>query len=233
MAAAFYLEQAKLLVTHFEAVNEIFSTKGRGAVANVLCTEGCRWETTREYLQRVPPYVRCANHPLQGHVKIGSFDAYTENLSFDLSMTNARVPSNREELEDMNLGFCRFVHDKAGTLTQWQVRSCIDNAVKNGRVLSLHTQLFPDRSGRLMYLHAFPDSMPWDVAELGQKRPRTSSCACPGGKIKDLWSAAEACYLNSNMPDHSYVDGFVMDDDGHLHIVMGSMALQDLGGAQF
>jgi len=227
MTATFYLEQAAVLVEHFKAIDRISSIHGRGAVVNVRCTEGCGWETTREYIQSVPPYVRCAHHHNQGHAKVGSFNSYTENLSFDLSMTNTRVPCNREELLDMNRGFCHFVHVKGGTLTQWQVRACIDTAAKNGRSLSLHTQVFPDKSGRLMYLHAFPESLPWDDAKLGQKRPRTSSCPCPGGKIKDLWSAAEACYLDSNMPDHSFIDGFVIDEDGHVHIMMGSVAYQD------
>lgn len=102
--------------------------------------------------------------------------------------------------------------DALGYETVWSIWECAD----------VDMQLLKNKSYRVSYTFIDGDATFDEV--MNDSRWVEVSAFTAGGKVRDLWAAAESCYQQAKArgDHHPYIENFAMREDGSFELVMGS-----------
>lgn len=116
-----------------------------------------------------------------------------------------------ERTTDENIQYWGDAQDALGYETVWSIWECSD----------IEQQLLTNKSYRVFYRFIRDDATMEEI--YNDEAWVEVSAFTAGGKVSDLWAAAESCFQQAKQQGdwHKFVENFDMTEDG-FELVMGS-----------
>lgn len=210
---------------------------GLAQVGNQMCEPGTSWSTVRECVLQNVWWRSAARMSIASRCeRVLRFP--NDVAGYERSLREAlRAPVDRgfKRSRGSNRS-ARFFLERASTcgfLTEWCVSpekkqtlegasSTPTNPPRSGDA-NLQSLVFSDHARTMKLWHRFEQMQDWDICLFQGVPPRSAEVECKGGRLGDLWVAAELLYLESNAPDSRFIETIVLDaSDDVLHVWFGS-----------